>query len=177
LSTKFRQDTDGRFDALKFYQRVVTNRLVKIGVSHDGFYKLSSDAVKDAGTDWSWTNPQNFHLYNRGREIPIRIIGEEDGKIDSADAIIFYGQANKTMFSNQNSYWLTADDRPGLRMQMKDGQPTNSATRLRKYRKAEHFEDNKLYKHEMPFRQGQDHWVWDEIKPGETREFRFNLLP
>jgi hypothetical protein len=175
LPFKFHEDTEGRFDAAKFYRRIAADNPVKIGVFQDEFYRVSFQALRDAGWDWSLANPQNIHLFNRGREIPIHVIGEEDGKIDPNDAIIFYGQANQTMFTNQNIYWLTVDDKPGLRMQMKDGQPTNSGTRLRKYRKAGHFEDNKLYKHEMPFRQGQDHWVWDEIKPGEAKEFKFNL--
>jgi len=176
LPFKFKQDTGGGFDAIKFYSSLAGQNPIKIIVSQDGMYKLSYLALKGSGLDLSFANPQNIRLFNQGREIPIYIAGEDDEKFDTDDFVIFYGQANKTIYSDQNVYWMVVGEQRGLRMQTKDGQLLNSVAKLNRYKAIEHIEANKLYKHEMPFRKAnEDHWVWDEIKPNEKHDYRFQL--
>jgi len=173
LPLKFKQDTQGRFDAVSFYKRIAGQDPAKISISRDGLYKLDSHALSNAGLDLSFVNPQNIHLLNRGREMPIYVAGEDDGKFDSDDFIIFYGQANNTIYSNDNIYWLTVDGQRGRRMGTKDGQPANSAIKVDRHETVEHVEDNKLYE---PFRRSnEDQWIWDEIKPGEKKTYYFHL--
>jgi hypothetical protein len=54
----------------------------------------------------------------------MRVIGEEDRKLDPQDAIEFYGVGLDTLSTDARVYWLTAGWRLGKRIQVIDGQGT-----------------------------------------------------
>lgn len=80
----------------------------KISVKRDGVHKLDYDFLKSLGINVNNLNPSHIHVYGNGfGKLPeensvlrpddlikndILVIGEEDGKFDASDYVIFYGK-------------------------------------------------------------------------------------
>jgi hypothetical protein len=96
---------------------------LKIGITADGFYKLTYEELSTAGFDLSGVDAHTIKIYNRVNEIPILVEGEQDGQFDPGDWILFYGQANADIYTIVNIYWLSTGGDPGLRMASRSGAP------------------------------------------------------
>ncbi len=114
----------------------------------EGIYKISKSDLSKYGIDASTVDPRTIKIYNNGGlmlpesqsadrpidlvENAIVIVGEDDGKFDDGDYILFYGRgtsfwyydkASKTIkrtfnyYSDHNYYWITSEGNPGKRMQ------------------------------------------------------------
>lgn len=106
----------------------------RINVNADGIYRINAAELQNAGITLSAVAIQNIQIFCRGVEIPIFIGGEADGVFDVTDFIEFYGKkndgeldkqlyktpalqpnANVSLFTDQNAYYLTIADTKGLR--------------------------------------------------------------
>lgn len=106
---------------------------LKISVAQDGIYRVSFQALQQAG----FTNgdPRKLQLFHRGKEQAIYVEGESDGALGSGDFIEFYGRRNDgtldstlylipaqqphryyNLFSDTTAYFLTAGSSNGKRM-------------------------------------------------------------
>lgn len=96
-------------------------RRVKIWIQKSGMYSLSVEQLRQSGIDLSLENPRTLSITNQDKEIPLAVEGEEDGKFDSQDRILFYGEAIHgdssyyNPYTNRNIYWLTWGGTPGNR--------------------------------------------------------------
>ncbi|AFM03890.1 hypothetical protein Fleli_1464 [Bernardetia litoralis DSM 6794] len=110
----------------------------KVIVNEDGIYRLNFQELIDAGIPLSM-NPRRLQMYYHGKEIPIRVEGEVDGRLDSLDYVEFYGKQRDSehdkllypdptqrptqdisLFGENSVYFLTYTLSPsetGLRMQ------------------------------------------------------------
>jgi len=120
----------------------------KISVRQEGIYKLEASFLSAKGIDISTIDPRTIRIYNNGgRTLPrqlsvsrpdslienaILVVGEEDGRLDRSDYILFYargvegweynpGTGTYSHYINpytfDNIYWLTwGDSRRGKRM-------------------------------------------------------------
>jgi hypothetical protein len=119
----------------------------KIEVKEDGIYKLDKNYLQNAGIDVSNINPKNIKIYNNGgqelpynnltttiddlAEVSIYVEGQDDGKFDDGDYILFYGTSpnwwtytastktykhNMNHYSTSNYYWITFTGNVGSRM-------------------------------------------------------------
>ena len=94
----------------------------KLSVTMDGMYRVTGQDLETAGVNLSTVTPRTLALTNRGKRVPIFVRGENDGRLDPADEIIFYGEqlhGDDTYFnpfSDENVYWLTWNAGPGSRM-------------------------------------------------------------
>jgi hypothetical protein len=119
----------------------------KIGISAPGLIKLDKGFLENTlKIDLSKVNPKDIKVYgNRGGRVPennaiprdsdlqqlaIQVVGEEDGRFDSNDAILFYGegadllqlngaklyQIEKNIYSDQQFYFLTFSAGQGKRI-------------------------------------------------------------
>ena len=107
--------------------------LFKISLDEEGIYKITYSDLEEAGFPFTSVNPSNLRLYNKGREVPLYLHGLADGTFDENDYIEFWGVRNEKTFLNQfpdmyadpfsdrNVYWLTAANRPGLKMSEESG--------------------------------------------------------
>lgn len=66
----------------------------KIQVTENGIYKIDYNALIGAGLPVTLIDPRKFQLFYLGKEQPIYIHGEADGKIDPTDVIEFFGKKN-----------------------------------------------------------------------------------
>ncbi|MFC1683454.1 C25 family peptidase propeptide domain-containing protein, partial [Candidatus Zixiibacteriota bacterium] len=148
--------------------------ICKINVSENGLHSIHPQELRDAGLNLSNIDPRTFQLTNKGRAVPIYIIGEKDGSFDEADAIEFYGQTNtgtyltehedmyQDPYDDRNVYWLSWGLSPGLRMVEEDG--GIQAVEPRKpicYQQTVHAEENNYRDHLNKQLEVRDHWFWD----------------
>jgi Peptidase family C25 len=89
---------------------------VKISVNHEGWYRVTQAELLAAGLD-PQTDPRKLQLYVDGQPQAISVIGENDGHLDFADAIEFYGVGTDALSTDTRVYWLAAGAQAGLRIQ------------------------------------------------------------
>lgn len=118
----------------------------KIGVQETGVTKIDYQFLKDMGLNPDNIDPRNIRIHGNGGGIlpeansafrhddlvqnPIFIAGEQDGRFDSGDYILFYAQGpnqwvyqgdstfqfETNPYDTRNYYFLTVGSSPGLRV-------------------------------------------------------------
>ncbi len=139
-------------------KKTVTNSVLANGkwirfeTETEGIYRISKSDLSLYGIDANTVDPRTIKIYNNsGKPLPelntiprpddinenaIIIVGEEDGKFDDGDYILFYGRGSsfwdidsdstsvKRFFNpyvSKNYYWITSGGQNGKRMQNKSG--------------------------------------------------------
>ncbi len=123
----------------------------------EGIYKITRDMLSSMGIDPDNVDPRTIKIYNNGgyilpwkvtakrpngiTENAIYVRGEEDGKFDQNDYILFYGRGtdffeynssagkikrNKHWYSKENYYYITSGGADGKRMQPKPSLNVNN---------------------------------------------------
>ncbi len=71
-------------------------------VNKDGVYRLGFFEFQDAEfpADFFTADPRTFRLFNKGREVPIYVKGEQDGRFNRDDYIEFIGEPHRLAFSD-----------------------------------------------------------------------------
>jgi hypothetical protein len=126
---------------------LATGSWYKVAVEKNGVYKISYKTFKKMGFDPSKTDPRKIRIYgNEGGMLPqpnqtsrpqdlvenaILISGEADGKFNSDDYILFYGQGadkyffkqskgiiayEKNLYADKNYYFITVSETNGKRI-------------------------------------------------------------
>ncbi len=94
----------------------------KISVTQDGMYSVTGRDLETVGVAIGAIAPRTLTLTNKGKQVPIFVRGEGDGRLDPTDEIIFYGErlhgetSYINPFSDENVYWLSWNVGPGSRM-------------------------------------------------------------
>ncbi len=134
---------------------LATGKWVRFEAPEEGMYKITRSALSSFGIDPASVDPRTIKIYNNGgktlpetnnaprpadlEENAIIVVGEDDGKFDDNDYIIFYGRGcsfwdfdtdGSTIkrffnpYSKQNYFWITAGGANGKRMVEKSGLST-----------------------------------------------------
>jgi|GEM_PF-1174563 len=142
----------------------------RIIINEDGLYRIGFFEFLDGGLPQEFFNadPRTYRIFNKGREIPILVRGESDGRFNRDDFIEFFGERHqiggkdptrpdmyRDPFSEENVYYLyweptlTAQNR-GLRLTEVSGEIRNpiapnspffaGGTLYRSFRSTVHFE-------------------------------------
>ena len=151
----------------------------KILVDKTGIYRLTSEDLRRKwGVDLSGIDPQYLHLRTNGKEIPIYIYGEEDGRFDRGDFIEFLGIDAKNRYTRWNVYWLGAERTRGARVSEIYASPDDSTAKLiPSFRSKLYFEEDHLHnnlRHAEPkdvspddkhsWFEALDFWYWTGVK-------------
>ena len=94
-----------------------SGRWFKVGLTETGVYRLTYSDLSSLGIDVDHINPKNIRLFHNGggvlaelnaqpriddlKEIPIVVVGENDGRFDRDDYVLFYARGPVTW--NYNS--------------------------------------------------------------------------
>lgn len=146
--------------SLSLAENTLESPILKIGVEEDGLYRVSYQELTQTGIAVAEIDPRRISLHNRGRTIPIYIAGEADGSFDESDYILFYGTAITDVYTSRNVYWLTVGNNNGLRMEQRDGSPSDGEPMPADFAATVHAEVDTAYWQQMPNGAGQDHWFW-----------------
>jgi len=84
----------------------------RISIEKDGIYKLTYHDLIAANPAIINMDPRYLHMSNQGEDVAIHIFGQDDGRFDPGDYIIFYGQRFKgerlaQLYQNENQHWYT----------------------------------------------------------------------
>ncbi len=164
----------------------------RIKVDADGLYALTYTALAAAGLPVDTLDPRSLKLFYMGQEVPMRVIGQEDGRFDAADVALFYGRNVDSLhldgvlptnkYTATNIYWLTAacptgpcanSSLYGQRMAEGDGSTAGSAPAAFMHRERLYRSRNYISKY--PFELDADHWFADQVTTYVPRSFTFSL--
>ena len=95
----------------------------RIVIDEEGMHQVTYDQLVAIGASILLENPVNYQMFSQGEEIAIEVTGSEDNSFDDGDLIIFYGEKKETKYSDQNVYWLSSGNNPGLRIGTRDASP------------------------------------------------------
>ena len=116
--------------------------IYRIETPHTGIYRMNKDFLQNLGIDISRLDPRNIHILGWGgqmlplhnnapypqelAEIPVYIHGEQDGRFNDDDYILFYGigkqnwnyesQTHNNLYGDHAYYFIRIDDEPGKRI-------------------------------------------------------------
>lgn len=130
---------------------LATGRWFRFEAPEEGFYRITRSQLQSYGINPSTVDPRTIKIYNNGGKVlpelnsaarpvdlvenAILVVGEEDGKFDEGDYILFYGRGTnffdydsdgKTIkrffnpYSKSNYYWITSGGGAGKRIQKKN---------------------------------------------------------
>lgn len=128
---------------------LASGKWVKIEITDEGIYKIDRATLINFGFDVNNLDPRKIKIYNNGGytlpedpdavrpnnlvENAIYVFGEDDGKFDNNDYILFYGRGinfweysysnkkiirNRSYYAKSNFYFITVDGINGKRMQI-----------------------------------------------------------
>ena len=135
----------------------------KIYIREAGVYLLDDSDLENAGLNLSLLDPRKIVLTNHGREIPIYVYGEEDGRFDAGDYIEFYGTVYEEDYGPYNVYWLSVGMSDGLRMEGRDGSISETAPVPESFLHTVHEEENGLHWSTFPDSETADRFFWERI--------------
>jgi Peptidase family C25/Propeptide_C25 len=135
--------TKGTFNSV-----LATGTWYRFDCPQEGIYKITKSMLANYGIDASTVDPRTIKIYNNGGKTPpenpdstrpvdlvqnaITVVGEDDGKFDDGDYILFYGHGTDfwaydstqgavkrsfDVYSNHNYYWITSGGANGKRIQ------------------------------------------------------------
>jgi hypothetical protein len=110
---------------------------VKVAVREKGWYRITQPQLLAAGLA-AGADPRLFQLYADGQEVPMRVIGQDDGSFDANDALEFYGVGLDNAVTDTRVYWVLAGNTAGQRIQQVPGgggQPGDTSFRFTVERK------------------------------------------
>lgn len=180
-------------DSINFFRRFGV--WCKVRVETTGVYQIKPSELNDAGFDPNAIDPRTFRLYTIGRynlngpypdtmvEVPIYVSGEDDGKFDSKDYILFYAQSpsswndsltrwQENYYTKYRVFWLTWGSGQGKRMETSSG--ANGSAFVNRARNRVRIEEDL----QCPARGGLL-WVWERYASvgGQQAFYRPFSLP
>ncbi|HQU32442.1 MAG: hypothetical protein HRU72_00065 [Planctomycetia bacterium] len=153
---------DATIESQELLEKSSGGTSLKIGVTEDGIYKLTYNDLDAAGLKLNSIDPRTIIVSNKGVEIPVHLQGEDDGTFDTNDYLLFYGIANKDIYTTKNIYWLTVGTGTGKRMTAVDGTLSGNAAIPEYFPTTLHAEVDSEYWQTMPNGGSEDHWFWDK---------------
>ncbi|MGA9637904.1 type IX secretion system sortase PorU [Flavobacterium sp.] len=182
--------------------QTITNSVLASGdwyrfyIEKSGIYKLDKNFIQQLGININNINPKNIRLFgNGGRMLPlsnqtyypfdltenaIQIIGENDGKFDNGDYIIFYGEGTDTwssesqtsvnIYDNKSYYYINIQGGEEGKRIPETTQPSGSPTlNITNFDDTQYHEVD-LYNIAHLGRQ----WFGESFEIKNTQEFVFN---
>lgn len=177
----------------------------KIAVKEEGIYRISASFLRNMGINLNQVNPKTIKIFGNGgamlpqsnatprtddlQENAIKVIGEQDGKFDNDDYILFYANGNtnwqlntdgtaftrtKNVYSDSSFYFLNLDGTFGKRI-------ISAATSSLAPNITVNFYDD-LQSHEQDFytsitstlKSGRE-WYGEDFEFNSTQNFRFDF--
>jgi len=167
---------------------------LKIRIDSTGIYGITGAELAQAGVPLAGIDPRGLALWTVGEHVPcssypdtmipvpIFVEGEDDGRLDLNDRLVFYGLAPehflgrcsvwvKNYFTRDNVYWLTWGGEPGKRIAHGLGPSRAGARIVRTGRWVCHREEDR----DCPARSGLL-WIWTKLfKPADQSALRYDV--
>ncbi len=181
---------------------LATGTWIRFETPNEGIYKIDKSTLQSFGLDPSQIDPRTIKIYNNGGyvlpetvsayapsdlvENAITVVGQDDGKFDDSDYILFYGRGTnfwyydstshkivraQNPYSKVNYYWITYGGSPGKRIQ-NEPSSTDAAGYVQTSTKAFRFWD----KDEINLLKSGRYFVGDAFNSATTSRNYINKL-
>lgn len=109
----------------------------KIPTAEDGIYRVSPEALRNAGLSTQNLDPRFIRVFHRGQEVAVHIEGESDGVFNEGDFLDFYGRRNDAELDKKlytqvdvlpNPYYNTYTDTTAFFLTVTPNQPGKRMT-------------------------------------------------
>ncbi len=176
------------------YNWITPNKTyLKMYVSENGMYRINKSDFNNAGINVSNIDPRTVKVYNKGSQIPLYFLGEQDGIFNETDYFDFYGIRNSggltntydqsnnvfyttneyfNMYSDTNVYWIGWDGANGLRYSISNFS-TGVLFSNDYFYDMQHFEYDKLYSQGENFSPSDYRFLTTEKFRGEGWYWKF----
>ncbi len=144
-------------EALAEKSLVLAGPTLKFSIDQSGLYRVTGADLAAVGWDLAKLDPSTLALVSRGHNVPIRLIGLEDKKLDAGDAIEFVGETVETRYYKANMYFLSQVKGGGARMREQAAE-TAGGNRPSTYRAHARKQGNEAYYSESP---SDAHWFFE----------------
>ncbi|MRR09422.1 hypothetical protein EG831_04965, partial [bacterium] len=175
----------------------------KLSVARDGVYRLTYTDLKLNGINPDAVDPATLKLFSGGSrafpkrdtasyadsmyQVALRMEGGEDGVFGPDDYLLFYGRGMNgwdrnarlpngqynNPYDSVNCYWLCWGGAPGLRMAVRDGEPSDSGAPVpAAFTDTAHFEQDLV----NPFNSGEA-WFWQNLTRSNYEQTRRHRVP
>lgn len=168
----------------------------RFNVDKSGVFKLSKSFLNSIGVKTDGLDPKTIRIFGTGghmlpyansentlidpKELPIKVIGEEDGAFDKDDYVLFYaegphffnenGKTNKNNYTDSTFYYLNVGQTTGKRIQPMV-QPTQAPDTL-----ITTFQDYKFHEiDDYNLANLGRRWFGDRFDIETTKSFNFNF--
>lgn len=147
----------------------------KVRVTDAGMQRISGAALAEAGVDLASLVPSHLHLWHYGKAIPLEEHGTADGHLGAADELRFYAPAPGDRWNSAETYWLTIEQTPTLRMATRSVLPTTAPLRTTATERGEQ-RGHTFYDSTLPGTDG-DHWFAADMRTGPGLETPSLTIP
>lgn len=137
-------------------------RFYKVTIGASGIYALTYESLSAAGLPVDTLDPATFQLFEQGQEVARQVTDPNgNGRFDAGEAVLFYGRAVDTDYTDANIYWLTYGYAAGLAMVERPAAPDPGLPAVTTFRETIHLEQNKRWNKSLPLTGNADRWYWD----------------
>lgn len=182
------------FSFAQNYNWITPNKTyLKMYIAGDGMYRINKSDFNNAGINVSNIDPRTVKVFNKGSQIPLYFLGEQDGVFNDNDYFDFYGTRNYggptitydqsnavayttneyfNQYSDTNIYWIDWDGANGLRFSISSFSTVTPFTPDYTYDQM-HFENDKLYSQGQNFSSADYNFLSTEKYRGEGWYWKF----
>lgn len=134
----------------------------RITLREAGLYRLTYADLATAGVPLAEIDPRRLSIFHGDDELAIEVAGEADGRFDPADEVRFYAERVESIYTDMNTYWLLLGTEAGRRMTQRSVAPP-AAPPAAAFPATEFFEENRIYRSNLPVQSGVDRWFWAQM--------------
>jgi hypothetical protein len=109
---------------------LASRAVVQVGVERPGWLRVGQGQLVAAGLPAS-VDPRRLQVFVDGAQLPIRVLGEEDGRLDPQDSVELLGELLDTRWTGTRVYWVVEGERAGLRLAAHQAPAVDAARRER----------------------------------------------
>ncbi|HWQ12701.1 MAG TPA: C25 family cysteine peptidase [Roseiflexaceae bacterium] len=146
-----------------------------IAVTVPGMQRITGAELAAAGVNLAALTPEKLHLWRAGQPVALEERGTGDGRLDAGDELRFYALPPGDRWNAGDTYWLTVEAVPGLRMATRSVAPAGAPARTTALERGT-WRANQLYDSTQPGPDG-DHWFAADLRTGPGQEAAALTVP
>ncbi len=135
---------------------------LRVIVNKPGIHVTTQADLAAAGWPVDRIDPRNIHLWLNGREVPMWVTGQRDGRLDEGDELRFYVPPFYSPYTREQVWWLTVEETRGRRWRAKrTGIPESPIVEEVWAEQVTRFE--RVYDSAAENARGE-HWFWYDLR-------------
>ncbi len=148
---------------------------VRIEVTEDGFYEVSSSELQRLGFPASRLSPRNLQLWNYGRQIAFTLTNVQVSRRRVSFVLRFYATSTDSPFTGTNVYWLCSDSSGGKRISSRNASPQPLAPVQTWFDEIATRAERHLMWEGTPLAPDVNYWFWEKLTAPVTKTYSIGV--